>query len=307
MWNLLKTTWVHRELGLVIVLTGIAMASLSLPQEKGSTFYRRINRTIITPFQLVIDRIELYEDAVQRSKELEEENIRLSLALHAMKMIEEENHRLRVLLDFTAEKGVEFVAARVIGYNLAGPLSSCVIDKGSLDDVQPFLPVMTPAGLVGKVAEVDPRSSVVELFTSSGFSVSGMVIGEGDVGIVTTRGTRHLYLDGLNLQTGVKAGDRVVSSGLGGVFPVGIPIGTVKSVEMDPLGVHRVASLIPIVRLDQVREVFVLTDSRYVKADPLWLTRAEGSISSLWNDPSDGAPGIAEGGTRPDGHGQDEE
>jgi hypothetical protein len=67
-WNLLKTTWVHRELGLVIVLTGIAMASLSLPQETGSTFYRRINRTVITPFQLVIDRIELYEDAVQRKE-----------------------------------------------------------------------------------------------------------------------------------------------------------------------------------------------------------------------------------------------
>ena len=145
---------------------------------------------------------------------------------------------------------------------------------------------MTPEGLVGKVAEVDKNTSVVELYSSVGFSVSGLVIGCGEVGIVTARGEGELFLEGLNLRTEVKAGDRVVSSGLGEVFPVGIPIGIIQTVDLNLLGVHKVASIIPQVRLDRVKEVFILTDSRYIRADPLWITRSRGSLSSLWNDVS---------------------
>ncbi len=284
MRRLFKYVWVYRERALVITLLCFSIVSLYLPRDAGFFIYRRINRSIITPFQIVLDKVEMYKNAVRRSETLEEENIRLSLALNAMRMIEEENIRLRNLLDFSKEKGVEFVAARVISYNLSGPLISIVIDKGKSDGITPFLPVLAPDGLVGKVFEVDQDLCLVELYTSSGFSVSGMVVECGEIGIVTARGAGKLYLEGLNLRTEVKAGDRVVSSGLGGVFPVGIPVGIVESIKLDPLGVHRVASIIPQVRLDKVKEVFILSDSRYVKADPLWLTRTEGSLSSLWID-----------------------
>jgi rod shape-determining protein MreC len=275
---------VHRERVLIIALLGFSVISLYLPKDTSLFMYRRFNRSIIVPFQVVIGEIEVYKNAVRRSEELGKENFRLSLALHAMRMIEAENIRLRSLLNFSTEKGVDFIAARVIGYNLSGPLNTISVDKGEVDGVRPFLPVLTPGGLVGKVTEVDKRLSIVELYTSNEFSVSGMVVECGEVGIVSPRGTGKLYLEGLNLRTGVKAGDRVVSSGLGGIFPVGIPVGIVETIELDPLGVHRVASIIPQVRLDKVREVFILSDSRYVKADPLWLTRSGGSLSSLWKD-----------------------
>lgn len=297
----------HRERGLILTLSFISIVSLYLPQDTGYIFYRRVNRLVITPFQVVLDQVERYKEAARRSSELEEENIRLSLALHAMQTIEAENIRLRKLLDFSTSKGVRFVAARVIGYNPSGPLSSIAIDKGRQDGVRPLLPVMTPDGLVGKVAEVDENNSLVELFTSSGFSVSGMVVENGEVGIVTTHGSGRLYLEGLNLRTQVKAGDRVVSSGLGGVFPVGIPVGIVRSVEMDPLGVQRVASIVPELDLNSVREVFILPDSNYIKADPLWLITSKGSLSSLWPEFSSGSPHdhVADG--RPGSDGRDRE
>ncbi len=286
MWDLFKHLWLHRERCLVVFLIALSIVSLYLPPDTSLFVYRRINRSVITPFQIFLDRIEMYTEAVNRSEELWEENIRLSLELNGMRMIEEENIRLRTLLDFSTESGVEFIASRVIGYNLSGPLSSFVVDKGSDDQVKRFLPVLTPEGLVGKVAEVDKRTSVVELYSSIGFSVSGMVIDCGEVGIVTARGEGKLFLEGLNLRTEVKAGDQVVSSGLGGIFPVGIPVGIIQSVELNLLGVHKVASVIPQVRLDRVKEVFILADSRYVRADPLWITRSTGTLSSLWNDVS---------------------
>ncbi len=284
MWDLFKHLWLHRERCLIVFLIGLSIVSLYLPTDTSLFFYRRVNRSVITPFQIILDRVEMYKEAVRRSEELREENIRLALELSGMRMIEEENIRLRTLLDFSTESGVEFIASRVIGYNLSGPLSSIVVDKGSDDRVKRFFPVLTPEGLVGKVAEVDKKTSVVELYSSIGFSVSGMVIGCGEVGIVTARGEGKLFLEGLNLRTEAKAGDRVVSSGLGGVFPVGIPIGIIQSVDLNLLGVHKVASVIPQVRLDRVKEVFILADSSYIQADPLWITRSKGSLSSLWKD-----------------------
>ncbi len=307
MWRILKYIWIYRERCLVIALFVVSIVSLFLPRETGLFIYRRINRSVITPFQIVIDQIELYHGAIERAEELEEENIRLSLALRSMRIIEDENIRLRGLLDFSVGKGVEFLTARVIGYNLSGPLSSIVIDKGRKDGIKSLLPVLNQDGLVGKVVEVDDGSSVVELFAASGFGVSGMVVECGEVGIVTTRGAGRLYLEGLNLRTEIKAGDRVVSSGLGRVFPVGIPIGIVQSVALDPLGVHKVASVIPTVRLETVREVFVLSDSEYVKADPLWLIRAEGSLTSLWDEFSGVSPGNVGLENRPDSIGRYQE
>ncbi len=284
MRNLLKYVWIYREKCLIITLVGVSVVSLYLPQETGFSLYRRINRSIVAPFQILIDRIEMYKSAAKRAEELEQENIHLSLEVHAMRMIEEENIRLRNLLDFSRGGGVRFEAARVIGYNLSGPLNSIVIDKGKESGIKRLFPVLTPDGLVGKVVEADRNISVVELYSSIGFSVSGLVVECGEVGIVSARGAGKMILEGLNLRTGVVAGNRIVSSGLGGIFPVGIPIGTVESVEPDPLGVHMIASVIPEVRLDRVREVFVLSDSMYVKADPLWLTRARGSLSPLWEE-----------------------
>ena len=294
MWDLFKHLWSHRERCLVVSLLSISAVFLYLPQDTALFVFRRVNRSVITPFQILLDRIELYKNAVERAEALDRENFRLSQAINGTRIIEEENVRLRRLLDFSTESGVEFVASRVIGHNLSGPLNSLVIDKGMEDGIRPFLPVLTPDGLVGKIAEVDERTSLIELYSSNGFSVSGMVVDCGEVGIVTSRGGEKLYLEGLNLRTEVKAGYQVVSSGLGGVFPVGIPIGIIESVDMDLLGVHRIATVIPRVRLDKVKEVFILADSRYVKADPLWLTRSEGSISRLWGDGS--IDSLAEGG-----------
>jgi rod shape-determining protein MreC len=283
-WNLLKYVWIYREKFLILALIGVSIVSLYLPKETGFFIYRRFNRSIIAPFQIVLDQIEMYKNAVKRSEELGEENIRLTLALHSMKMIEEENLRLRDLLDFSTDRGVRFEAARVISYNLSGPLNSIMVDKGKEDGIKPLLPVLTPEGLVGKIVEVDRNLSMVELYSSIGFSVSGMVVECGEVGIVTTRGAGKLFLEGLNLRTEVSVGNRIVSSGLGRVFPVGIPVGTVESIELDPLGVHKVASIMPEVRLNRVREVFILSDSTFVKADPLWLTWTKGSLSALWED-----------------------
>ena len=215
---------------------------------------------------------------------------------------------LRNLLGFSTESGVRFIPARVSGCNISsGLLRTFRIDKGRRNGVRALWPVLSPEGLVGKISEVDEKSSLVRLFTSSGFSMGGMVRESGEEGIVRARGSGRLVLEGLNLRTSVKAGDRVVSSGLGGVFPAGIPIGIIRSVELDPRGVHRVAPIVPEVELNRVREVIVLSDSAYIKADPLWLVRSRGSLSSLWPDFSDG-PARSDGDhADPQGNGRDPE
>ncbi|MBI4280170.1 MAG: rod shape-determining protein MreC [Armatimonadetes bacterium] len=165
--------------------------------------------------------------------------------------------RLERLLVLTQERPGRLVAGRVIARDAAVWLSTVMVDHGRAHGVRRGAPVVVPEGLVGRVMEAAPASSRVLLITDSRSAVGALLQRSRDVGVVEGTGHPMLVMRYLSRGADVRAGDAVVTSGLGGVFPRGLVIGTVVEVAKDQVGLFQEAKVKPAVDLGRLEEVLI--------------------------------------------------
>ncbi|HQP31068.1 MAG TPA: rod shape-determining protein MreC [Deltaproteobacteria bacterium] len=171
--------------------------------------------------------------------------------------VRRENMRLRALLDFkTAYPDLPLVPAEVLGQDISLVFKTLVLDKGSADGFFKDMPVMKPGGIVGRVIAVTPHSAQVLLITDVNSAVPAVIENSRVKGIVKGRGDGSLSLEYVKSDEEVKVGDLVVSSGLGGIFPRGITIGSVRSVKRPRHKMFAEILLKPGVEIGQIEEVF---------------------------------------------------
>lgn len=191
-----------------------------------------------------------------------------SLALGAIERQELhlENARLRGLLSLGQRLGTGFVAAEVLRQAGTSDGLTLVLSRGSADGIQPLSPVIAPEGLVGLVRNVDERTSVALAWTHPDFRAGGMVDGQRVYGIVAARrGVRSgelMELRGVAYRDQLPPGTPVVTSGLGGVFPRGVPVGTVQGILAEAAGWERTYLLRPAVHPAAVTHVMILAPAR---------------------------------------------
>lgn len=158
----------------------------------------------------------------------------------------------------------EFASADVVSVSSDGWEGSLGINAGSAVGIEPGDVVVSGGALVGKVVEVGLNWATVSTFVDPGVSVGAMILSTGDVGV--TEGTIDLLSDGkcmlryLNKDSDVNRGDRVYTSGLGGVYPKGLLLGTISDLRYEDNGLSLDAVLIPSVDFRSLREIFVITD-----------------------------------------------
>lgn len=152
--------------------------------------------------------------------------------------------------------------AMLISRNAEDPYGSFLINKGSLQGISKYDPVITDAGLVGYISEVNPSFSKVTTVLDSGISCGGIDRRTRDAGIVTGELTLaekgKTRMNNLLRSSGVAAGDFIVTSG-GGVFPEGLIVGTVDSVHNESYNTALYAVITPIVDLSELRDMMVIT------------------------------------------------
>jgi rod shape-determining protein MreC len=261
--------WDHKQSLLFLLLLLLSLAALSLSGKNRFLAARKINRTLITPFQMVVSKAEYYLNLKKENERLRKNNFVLSLELYRLEDAREQNQRLTSLLDFASRSSIHFIACRIISGGLGERANVYIIDKGTAHGIEPNMPVLVPEGLVGKTIEADSRRSMVQLYTHQDFRTSG----------------GQLYLFNIPLRTSIVAGDLIVSSGMGGIFPKGIPIGTVEDIEREEeMGIKLRARLKPAVDLDKISEVFVLADSAFVSPSAGVLYESEDSLNFLWSE-----------------------
>lgn len=168
----------------------------------------------------------------EQVKQLESESDQADSAL-------EENERLRDTLELPPSWGsMERVSAQVFSSGPGNYSRSVQIDKGSDDGIAEDMAVVAPEGLVGKVLKVSPNTSVVLLLTDPRGGAGARILGVNDTGTVQGDGDATLVMNFVEKNSIVEAGDSIVTSGqspggaLGSIFPPGIPVGTVGSVEI---------------------------------------------------------------------------
>lgn len=272
----------HSEIAVFVILLLVSTVFIALPSSVKTVPVKGLNRAVMSPVQRIAAQLARFRSMEEHIEALEAENARLSIELSKAHDLIVENERLEELLDFSREKGVYILPALVLSFSLDEPITTVLIDKGSSQGVTVNSPLMTPGGLVGKVIEVDRRTSLAELYTHPQFRAAALVPECGEMGIVRSGGNK-LLMTGLSLNTRIIVGDRVVTSGLGGVYPKGIPIGTVTSLEEDEVGIEKVALVEPCVLLSSLFEVAVLLDEAYVDSDTTNLRRGKGSLLWVWD------------------------
>ncbi|MFA7244026.1 MAG: rod shape-determining protein MreC [Patescibacteria group bacterium] len=168
-----------------------------------------------------------------------------------------ENETLKKQLGFVeAHQNRELIPAKIIGRDPISALDYIVIDKGSDDGVGLGLAIITDGALVGKVSEVNAKSSKVMLITSKDSIVQAMLQDSREVGILTG-GLAGLSLDNIPQDIATNKGEMVITSGLGGDLEQGLMIGSVYGATSGSADIFKTLSVQPIVDFSKLEIVFV--------------------------------------------------
>jgi rod shape-determining protein MreC len=219
--------------------------------------------SIRTFFKNHILLIDLKEENLQLQEEvrrLQRENDELRESTQAVE-------RLQRLLLFKERVSAAMIPAEVIAYSPSAWFRTIVINKGLRDGVRQGMPVVTWEGVVGKVMRISPGSSIILLSIDRNFSVDVLVQRTRTRGIVEGDGGSRCQLQYVPRTGDIQIGDRIITSGLGGVFPKGLSMGKVVSVEKKDYGLFQTVEVRPSADFLRLEEVMVILSTMEEKED----------------------------------------
>lgn len=183
-----------------------------------------------------------------------------SLEVERQKLLEAQatNLRLKQLLDFRSHLSGAAVTASIIANSASSWFQSCLLDKGSADGVRKGMAVVTPLGVVGQVVAVTPRTAKVLLLTDPNSGIDVLVQRTRARGIVSGSLDSGTVLKYVKRSEDIQEGDRLITSGIDGVFPKGLMVGAVIKVHKQHLGLFQFVEVLPAVQSSRVEEVLVV-------------------------------------------------
>jgi len=194
-------------------------------------------------FLIILSRISL-DECRERAEKLRED----------VKKID----RLQVLIPLLDKQPKGITLAQVIFRDISLWNQSIVIDKGTSHGIEKDMVVISNQGLVGRVLAASHSTAHVILLTDFHSRVSCQSHESRDVGILCGEITKQLRVKYLDLNSTIKVGDTIISSGIGGIYSKGIPIGKVTMVGTDDDGLHLYALVDPFVKFSKLEEVLCL-------------------------------------------------
>lgn len=203
------------------------------------------------------------DDAVTRTRLMQEnQTLRNALLISGARIARlqaaaDENARLRGLLGAVERGGLDVQLAPILDVALDPTRQRLILDIGGDQGVRPGQPVIDAGGLLGQVIEVRPSTATVLLLTDPDHAVPVTIARNGIRLVAYGRGDR-IELANIPTSGDVKVGDQVVTSGLGGRFPPGFPVGSVVRLRRDESRVFLVGDLKPAAQLDRGRDVLLL-------------------------------------------------
>jgi len=191
---------------------------------------------------------------------LRADNERMRVQSLQAREIDEENRRLRRLLSLRDRLPLTTLTGEIIGREGGGWARSLTVNRGRTDGIAQQMPAIVPEGLVGRVAQVRMSASVVQLLNDPTSTVGAVVQRTRTAGLIEgepSGGLRFKFMarDGAD----VTPGDLIVTSGVGTLFPKGIPVGRITAIEDKGSALFHFAVVAPAVDFARVEEVLLLT------------------------------------------------
>lgn len=260
-------------LGVIFILFGVllytasaggsvfsdALGFLTTPMQKVSTVVT--NNAAATANTVLQSKENLEAENAALKKEIEELNAKL-IDYYQVKL---ENEQFRSVLELKEEnKDFQFVSAAVIGRDPNDMFYSFYIEKGESSGISLNDPVITNSGVVGWISSVNASYSKVTTILSADTSIAAVDKLTRESGVLSSdikyADQGIIKLGYLTVDTKVKPGDIIVTSGLGGIYPKDLPVGKVQEVMPEEYDVSYCAAVKPLVDVKTVRDVFVITD-----------------------------------------------
>jgi rod shape-determining protein MreC len=208
------------------------------------------------------DVVATREMLLERNAAQAEEILALSRMAQQYESLKSENDRLRALLGSRARVTSRVLVAELIGVTPHPETRQIIIDKGSEHGILPDAPVIDAHGLFGRVIEVGAYTSRVLLVTDASHAVPVQLNRTGVRSIAAGTGEPFLLeLENVPITTDVREGDLVETSGLGGGFPSGFPVGRVASVRIESTAAFAIVGVTPLAQLDRARHLLILLDA----------------------------------------------
>ena len=240
--------------------------------------------SVISPLQKIIynanDKLKEsfdffinFSKVKQENEELAAKNAELENKLVEYNRMKDENTTLREMFDYSqANQNYNYLGCNIVGYSGGNISNGYIIDKGINDGVKKDMIVITPAGLVGKVTKSESSYSIVQTILNENIAVASMVESTRETtgilqGATDNKNKNLTILSNIPIDSEIKEGDVILTSGLGGMYPQEIRIGEVISVEVDSVGIMKKAVVKPYVDLNKLEGLFVVVPKEEINIE----------------------------------------
>jgi rod shape-determining protein MreC len=253
----------------VAFLVTLFVYSLSIQDKERATLPERAILTLFSPLTAAYTAVDrsiggVWQDYVSlvgvrlENKELRESIKELNTREVKNRELIVSAERLRALLKLKQEMSIPTLAATIIGADSSPWFSTVLIDRGENDGLTEGMPVVAVDGVVGQVVKVAAGTARVLLLTDHASAVAGVVQRSRARGVVKGKGRGVCAFEFSLSGEDVTVGDIIVTSGVGRIFPPGLPLGEVTIVRKGSYGIFQTVDVRPTVSLSSLEEVLVL-------------------------------------------------
>jgi rod shape-determining protein MreC len=259
--------YTRRDTVLFLVCLGLSLFGLFSPTERSNAVGDGLRQTVLSPLVWLQTRAEEGRTSRVRFRLVTSQRDSAAYLAQFLPSLRAENERLRQLLRLTRRLSIGYVPAEVLHQPQVMDGRTLLLSAGAREGVSVFSPVVSPEGLIGVVLSVAGKSSVAMSWAHPEFRVSAYTVGGNAFGVVApsnegANGEGALEFRGVPYRDSVPLGTMVLSSGLGGVFPKGVPVGTVIGTVREEAGWERVYRLRPAANPGAAAHVLILVGSR---------------------------------------------
>ncbi|GAC1472631.1 MAG: rod shape-determining protein MreC [Desulfuromonadaceae bacterium] len=251
------------------ILAALLVFSLNVPRNREANVLERSVLSVLSPIFQPVFRISRFVediwDGYIQLVDTHRENNRLREDIRGLNMRVLEgnealltNQRLERLLDMRKNVKAPTIAATVIGEDVTSWFRTLVISRGRSSGVREGMAVISADGVVGQTVKVSSSTSRVLLLTDHASGISATIQRSRARGVVKGKGEMLCTLEFTTREEDVKVGDTVITSGIGGLFLKGLPIGEVTMVKRGEYGIFQSVSIRPAVNLPHLEEVLVV-------------------------------------------------
>jgi rod shape-determining protein MreC len=257
---------------ILIFLLALSLISANLHSRENMSFFESLVVGVTSPVQKAVWGVIGGIGSIWRGYfylvGLEKENQALKRELQELKLqvnryreADLANQRLRALLNFKKSIATPLLPAQLVAFDPSGWFQTILIDKGRNDGVVRDMAVVSAEGLVGRVIGVSNHHAKVLLILDGNSAVDAYIQRSRARGVLVGLGLELCLLKYVQRNEDVQVGDKVISSGMGGVFPKGLLVGTVQEVVRGSSGLFQRVEVEPAVNFGRLEEVLVVIQS----------------------------------------------